>query len=185
MISWPTYATEAKVCRSYISTPLLLLLIWTVAWCNSWPSWAFGVNQSFYDLWISQTRRLISITDWWVKLSKRWWSEMHEDFSIAGAPADHPPDSWLWGGELKELEPFKEPGTGANCDGERGRELELANEASISHAESSVFFDNRPRIFTSPAKKDKKMQLLRSVLFGVAWDFMSFTTLLDQKAGNV
>lgn len=116
---------------------------------------------------------------------------MHEDFSIAGAPADHPPDSWLWGGELQELEPFKEPGTGADCDGERGRELELANEASISHAESSVFFDNRPQIFTSRAKKHKKMQRLRSVLFGVAssfckaWNFMSFTTLLDQKAGNV
>ena len=35
-----THATEAKVCRSFSCTPLLLLLLWTLAWCNSWPSWA-------------------------------------------------------------------------------------------------------------------------------------------------
>ena len=89
---------------------------------------------------------------------------MHEDFSIAGAPADHPPDSWLWGGELKELETFQ--GTRNWCRlwwWERGSELELANEASISHA--SVFFDNRPRIFTSRAKKHKKDAALEKCTF--------------------
>ena len=133
-ISWPTDPTEAKVCRSTCS-PLLLLLIWTLAWCNSWPS-RLSVSKLLHFEAIASTEVDLYQEDWWLKLSTRWWSEMHEDFGIAGSPADQPPDSWFWRGELKELEPFKEPGTGADCDWEENS-WNWPIKGSISHAESS------------------------------------------------